>query len=41
MGEIKQQTLSGVKWTAIEKFSVQGVQFLLGLIMARLLSPSD
>lgn len=41
MGTVKQDTLSGVKWTAIEKFSVQGIQFLLGLIMARLLSPSD
>ena len=41
MKSVKQETLSGVKWTAIEKFSVQGIQFLLGLIMARLLSPSD
>lgn len=41
MKSVKQETLSGVKWTAIEKFSVQGIQFLLGLIMAKLLSPSD
>lgn len=41
MSSVKQETLSGVKWTAVEKFSVQGIQFLLGLIMARLLSPSD
>lgn len=41
MNSVKQKTLSGVKWTAIERFSVQGIQFLLGLIMARLLSPSD
>lgn len=38
---IKQQTLNGTKWAAIEKFSVQGIQFLLGIIMGRLLSPSD
>ena len=41
MGEIKQQTLSGVKWTAIERFSIQGVQFLLGIVVARLLTPAD
>lgn len=34
MKSVKQETLSGVKWTAIEKFSVQGIQFLLGLIIA-------
>ncbi|MBR4996072.1 MAG: lipopolysaccharide biosynthesis protein [Alistipes sp.] len=41
MGEIKQQTLSGVKWSAIGRFSTQGVGFVIGLILARLLSPSD
>ena len=38
---IKQETLSSVKWSAIEKYSVQIVQFLLGIIMARLLTPAD
>ena len=38
---VRQQTLSGAKWAAIEKFSVQGIQFGLGIIMARLLMPSD
>lgn len=41
MSNIKQDTLKGVKWSAVERFSVQGIQFLLGLILARLLSPSD
>lgn len=41
MGEIKQQTLSGVKWTAIGRFSTQGISFVIGLILARLLSPVD
>lgn len=41
MGEIKSQTLSGVKWTAIERFSIQGVQFILGIVIARLLTPAD
>lgn len=30
-----------MKWSAIERFSLQGIQFLLGLILARLLTPED
>lgn len=41
MSSIKQQTLSGSKWNFLERLSVQGIQFLLGIIMARLLLPSD
>lgn len=41
MASVKEQTLSSVKWTAIEKFGLQGMQFLLGIIMARLLTPED
>lgn len=41
MSSVKEDTIKSVKWTAIEKFSVQGIQFLLGLIMARLLTPED
>lgn len=41
MGEIKKQTLSGVKWAAIERFSIQGIQFILGIVVARLLMPAD
>lgn len=41
MSSVRQATLSGVKWSAIENFSVQGIQFILGLIMARLLMPED
>lgn len=36
-----QQIKHGVVWTAIERFSAQGIQFILSLIIARLLSPSD
>lgn len=38
---LKSQSLSGIKWSAIERFGVQGIQFIIGLILARLLSPSD
>ncbi len=33
--------LSSVKWTAVEKFSLQGISFILSLVMARLLTPDD
>ncbi len=38
---LKQKTAKGVLWSAIEQFSVQIIQFVLGLIMARILSPHD
>ncbi|WP_221932409.1 lipopolysaccharide biosynthesis protein [Carboxylicivirga sp. M1479] len=38
---LKQRAVKGVMWSAIQRFSSQGVQFVLGLILARLLSPSD
>lgn len=38
---IKKNTLRGVKWSALEKFSLQGIQFIIGLILARLLTPTD
>ncbi len=41
MQSVKKATLNGAKWGAVEKFSVQGARFLLGILMARLLSPDD
>lgn len=38
---LKKDTLAGVKWSAIERFSVHGIHFLIGIILARLLSPKD
>jgi O-antigen/teichoic acid export membrane protein len=35
------KTISGVIWSATERFSMQGVQFLVGIILARLLTPHD
>lgn len=34
-------TANGVVWSAVDRFSAQGMQFLLGLIIARMLLPSD
>lgn len=41
MSGVREATLSGAKWGMIEKFSVMGARFIIGLIMARLLSPDD
>jgi len=38
---LKQKTVKGIFWSSIERFSVQGVQFALGIVLARLLSPAD
>ncbi len=38
---LKQKTFKGVIWSAIERFSTQGVQFLFGILLARLLTPND
>ena len=37
---IKEQATS-VFWSAVERFSVQGIQFLLTIVIARILSPDD
>lgn len=41
MASIKDSVISSTKWTAFEKIGVQGVQFILGIVMARLLTPED
>lgn len=35
------KTASGVLWSAIERFSVQAIQLILSVIIARLVQPSD
>ena len=41
MNTTKQKTSKGFVWSTIERFSVQGVQFIFQIILARLLNPSD
>lgn len=41
MSSLRQKSVSGIAWMLTEKFSVNGVKFVLGIIMARLLSPND
>ena len=38
---LKQKTFKGVIWSAVERFSTQGVQFLFGILLAILLTPDD
>ena len=38
---LKQKAAKGVLWSTVERFSVQGVQFLIMSVMARLLTPHD
>lgn len=41
MSDLKKKTINGIVWSATEQFSVQGIQFILGIILARILLPSD
>lgn len=41
MSLMNHQAVRGVVWSAMERFSVQGIQFVLTIIIARLVSPSE
>lgn len=41
MLELKKKTLEGTIWGAFERFSGQGIQFIVLIVMARLLTPKD
>ena len=38
---LKKKAIIGTFWSAIDRFSVQVINFILSLIIARLLDPSD
>ena len=38
---LKQKAASGMVWTALQKYSKLGIQFVSGIILARLLTPYD
>jgi len=38
---LKQQTKKGLYWKFVEQFSNYGMQFIIGIFMARMLSPED
>ncbi len=39
--DLKKKTVNGIAWSALERFSGQAAQFLIMLVMARLLAPKD
>lgn len=41
MSSIKEKTVSGLLWSFIDNFSRQGIVFVVGIILARLLSPRE
>lgn len=41
MEDLRSKATYGVIWSAVERYSVQGVQFLLQLVIARILTPYD
>ena len=41
MNALRQRAIKGVAWSAVERFSVQIIQFIISVILARLLLPSD
>lgn len=38
---LKEKALSGMVWTSIEKFGLQAMQLVIGIVIARILSPED
>lgn len=38
---LKKQTKKGIIWSAAQRFSTQGIQFVTTIIMARMLTPAD
>lgn len=39
--DLKQKTAKGIFWSSIERFSTQGIAFILSILIARQLSPDD
>ena len=39
--DLKKETVKGIAWSAVEKFSTGGVLFLANIILARILTPKD
>lgn len=41
MSSLRKEAIKGMSWSAVEKFASQAITFILGIVMARLLMPSD
>lgn len=38
---LKKKTVRGIAWSAVERFSAQGIQFVFNILIARILMPED
>lgn len=38
---LKSKTLKGIFWSGADKFAYNIIQFIINIVMARLLSPND
>lgn len=41
MSSLKSKTIHGVLWSAVENISARGIAFVIGIILARILSPKE
>ena len=41
MQDLKKRTVSGLTWSAVDNIAVNGIQFVVGIILARLLTPKE
>ncbi len=41
MSEFKDKTVKGIFWSAVDRFSAQGIQFVFSILIARMLMPED
>jgi O-antigen/teichoic acid export membrane protein len=41
MNSLKGKTIAGLKWSALERVTNQGITFIISIIIARILTPSD
>lgn len=41
MSSLKDKTVKGVIWSAVDRFSAQGIKFVFSILIARLLVPED
>lgn len=41
MASIKQETISGAKWGMLQKFTMQPIQLIYSMVLARLISPEE
>jgi O-antigen/teichoic acid export membrane protein len=41
MSSLKSKTIHGILWSAVDSLAAQGITFLVGIVLARLLSPAE